>query len=234
MSELIRGLNRTLLVNLDYTIMILDPRGYQLVQAGVRSCPNLHSSFSSIIIYSPSTCPLLSVSISSIDDMRELIRGLMEGAAEPGQAQPEDKQGKKMKEIQVEVDLATDAMKDTVLKIQERGQVLDHLQERSGEYFYFDCVRSLETEGDTADGLDSLSISSQSFRTTATKTRRRMFLQNAKVCGRLLSRPLLYTFCSLLCALHSLLFTHHPFQFDSPFSHSSLFTLPPSRTSFRS
>jgi hypothetical protein len=31
----------------------------------------------------------------------------MEGAAEPGQAQPEDKQGKKMKEIQVEVDLAT-------------------------------------------------------------------------------------------------------------------------------
>jgi hypothetical protein len=70
----------------------------------------------------------------------------MEGAAEPGQAQPEDKQGKKMKEIQVEVDLATTAMKDTVLKIQERGQVLDHLQERSGEYFYFDCVRSLETE----------------------------------------------------------------------------------------
>jgi hypothetical protein len=73
--------------------------------------------------------------------MRELIKGLMEGAAEPGQTQPEDKQGKKMKEIQVEVDLATTAMKDTVLKIQERGQVLDHLQERSGEYFYFEGGR---------------------------------------------------------------------------------------------
>jgi hypothetical protein len=144
--------------------------------------------------------------------MRELIRGLMEGAAEPGQAQLEDKQGKKMKEIQVKVDLATTAMKDTVLKIQERGQVLDHLQERSGEYFYFDCVRSLETEGDTADGSDSLSISSQSFRTTATKTRRRMFLQKAKVC--LLGRPSLFT-------LHSLFFTLHPSSFSiqlSPFT----------------
>jgi hypothetical protein len=124
----------------------------------------------------------------------------MEGAAEPGQtqSQPEDKQGKKMKEIQVEVDLATDAMKDTVLKIQERGQVLDHLQERSGEYFYFDYVRSLETKGDTADESDNLSISSQSFRTTATKTRRRMFLQNAKVCGRLSSRLSLFILHSSL------------------------------------
>jgi hypothetical protein len=44
-SQLIRGLNRTLLVNLDYTIMTLVPRGYQVVQVRVRSCPNLHSSF---------------------------------------------------------------------------------------------------------------------------------------------------------------------------------------------
>jgi hypothetical protein len=147
--------------------------------------------------------------------MRELIKGLMEGAAEPGQAQQPDKQGKKMKEIQVEVDLATDAMKDTVLKIQERGQVLDHLQERSGEYFYFDYVRSLETKGDTADESDNLSISSQSFRTTATKTRRRMFLQNAKVCGRLSSRPSLVT-------LHFSFFTS---QFPLFTLHSSLFQL---------
>jgi hypothetical protein len=121
--------------------------------------------------------------VASIEALgRELIKGLMEGAAEPGQAQPEDKQGKKMKEIQAEVDLATGAMKDTVLKIQERGQVLDHLQERSGEYFYFRWWSIVGDGRDTADGSDNLSISSQSFRTTATKTRRRMFLQNAKVC----------------------------------------------------
>ena len=108
--------------------------------------------------------------------MRTLIKGLMEGAAEPGQAQPQ-----KMKEIQAEIDLATDAMNETVLKITERGQKLDHLQEQTGEYLAFPrgsymCV------GDVIDGSDNLSISSQSFRTTATKTRRRMFLQNAKVC----------------------------------------------------
>ena len=62
----------------------------------------------------------------------ELIKGLMEGAAEPGQSQPEDKQGKKMKEIQAEVDLARVAMEDTVMKIQERGQKLDHLQDQTG------------------------------------------------------------------------------------------------------
>jgi len=57
----------------------------------------------------------------------------MEGAAEPGQThQPEDKQGKKMKEIQAEVDLARVAMEDTVMKIQERGQKLDHLQDQTG------------------------------------------------------------------------------------------------------
>jgi hypothetical protein len=64
--------------------------------------------------------------------MRKLIQGLMEGAAEPGQTQSEDKQSKKMKEIQVEVDLAKVAMEDTVMKIQERGQKLDHLQDQTG------------------------------------------------------------------------------------------------------
>ena len=69
-----------------------------------------------------------------IDDERELTEGLMEGAAEPGQieSQLEDKQQKKMKEIQVEVDLAKSAMEDTVMKIQERGQKLDHLQDQTG------------------------------------------------------------------------------------------------------
>jgi hypothetical protein len=62
----------------------------------------------------------------------------MEGAAEPGQSQPEDKQGKKMKDIQAEIDLATGAMKETMMKITERGQKLDHLQERSGEYL--ECI----------------------------------------------------------------------------------------------
>jgi hypothetical protein len=44
-SQLIRGLNRTLLVNLDYTIMTLVPRDYQVVQAGVSSSPALIHSF---------------------------------------------------------------------------------------------------------------------------------------------------------------------------------------------
>jgi len=113
--------------------------------------------------------------------MRELIKGLMEGAAEPGQSQPQDQQGKKMKEIQAEIDLATDAMNETVLKITERGQKLDHLQEQTGEYLAFPRGLNMYI-GDVIDGSDNLSISSQSFRTTATKTRRRMFLQNAKVC----------------------------------------------------
>jgi hypothetical protein len=65
--------------------------------------------------------------------MGELIQGLMEGAAEPGQTQAEDKQSQKMKEIQVEVDLAKVAMEDTVMKIQERGQKLDHLQDQTGK-----------------------------------------------------------------------------------------------------
>lgn len=56
----------------------------------------------------------------------------MEGAAEPGRIEPEDKQQTKMKEIQVEVDLAKSAMEDTVIKIQERGQKLDHLQDQTG------------------------------------------------------------------------------------------------------
>jgi hypothetical protein len=38
-SQLMRGPNRTLLVNPDYTIMILDPRGHQVVQAGVGLSP---------------------------------------------------------------------------------------------------------------------------------------------------------------------------------------------------
>jgi len=61
------------------------------------------------------------------------MQGLMEGAAEPGQTHQEDKQGQKMKEIQAEIDLATGAMNETVLKITERGQTLDHLQEQTGE-----------------------------------------------------------------------------------------------------
>ena len=50
-SQLIRGPNLTLLVNLDHTIMILDPRGYQVVQAGVSPRPyvTLHSSPSSTV-----------------------------------------------------------------------------------------------------------------------------------------------------------------------------------------
>jgi hypothetical protein len=53
-SQLIRGLNHTLLVNPDYTIMTLVPRDYQLVQAGVCLSPALIHS------------PILSASIRSL------------------------------------------------------------------------------------------------------------------------------------------------------------------------
>jgi len=92
---------------------------------------------------------------TSIDDGKELIKGLMEGAAEPGQTQTQDKQGKKMKEIQAEVDLARVAMEDTVMKIQERGQKLDHLQDQTGESIlsllldssWFPSVERLRVDG---------------------------------------------------------------------------------------
>lgn len=75
------------------------------------------------------------------------MKGLMEGAAEPGQIEfhPEDKQQKKMKEIQVEVDLAKRAMEDTVMKIQEIGQKLDHLQDQTGQSFFLSSMVALSS-----------------------------------------------------------------------------------------
>jgi len=123
-----RGLNRTPLVNLDYTIMTLGPRDYHQVQVGVRLWPTSVHSWTRSLYHSSN---LVGHHLST---MGELKKGLMEGAAEPGHIEfhPEDKQHKKMKEIQVEVDLAKSAMEDTVMKIQERGQKLDHLQDQTG------------------------------------------------------------------------------------------------------
>jgi hypothetical protein len=58
----------------------------------------------------------------------------MDGAAQPDQRdpQPEDRQGKTIKEIQVEVDIVKNAMEDNILKITQRGETLDDLQHKTG------------------------------------------------------------------------------------------------------
>lgn len=136
-----RGLSRTPLVNLDYTTMTLAPREYHQVQVGVRlPLTSVHS-------WSPSFCHFYNFVGQHLSMMGELMKGLMEGAAEPGQIEfhPEDKQQKKMKEIQVEVDLAKRAMEDTVMKIQERGQKLDHLQDQTGQSFFLSSMVALSS-----------------------------------------------------------------------------------------
>jgi len=108
-----------------------DPRSKRLSSGSSRGTSSPHvPPFLDAFILSFFQCRLA----APIDDERELTEGLMEGAAEPGQieSQLEDKQQKKMKEIQVEVDLAKSAMEDTVMKIQERGQKFDHLQDQTG------------------------------------------------------------------------------------------------------
>lgn len=59
----------------------------------------------------------------------------MEGAAEPGQtpSKPLDKQGITLKEIHEEVHKTRGAIEETVLRLTERGQHLDNLQEQTGE-----------------------------------------------------------------------------------------------------
>jgi hypothetical protein len=58
----------------------------------------------------------------------------MDGAAQPDQHDPqqEDRQGKTIKEIQVEVDIVKNAMEDNILKITQRGETLDDLQHKTG------------------------------------------------------------------------------------------------------
>jgi len=65
----------------------------------------------------------------------KLTAGLMEGAAQPGQtpASPElDKQQKKMKDIRDEVDQTRIAIEDTVMKLQQRGEIMENLQGKTG------------------------------------------------------------------------------------------------------
>jgi hypothetical protein len=67
----------------------------------------------------------------------ELIKGLMDGAAQPGQipASPEtkpDKQQQKIQDIHNEVDHAKREMEITFMKLQERGELMDDLQGKTG------------------------------------------------------------------------------------------------------
>ena len=56
----------------------------------------------------------------------------MDGAAHPGQSLPEDKQQTKIKEIHAEVIDARIAIQDTLTKLQERGELMDELQGKTG------------------------------------------------------------------------------------------------------
>lgn len=59
----------------------------------------------------------------------------MEGAAQPGQTpeSPElDEQQKKMKDIRDEVDQTRIAIEDTVMKLQQRGEIMEDLQGKTG------------------------------------------------------------------------------------------------------
>jgi len=56
----------------------------------------------------------------------------MDGAAQPGQSLPEDKQQTKIKDIQAEVIDARIAIQDTLTKLQERGELMDELQGKTG------------------------------------------------------------------------------------------------------
>ena len=65
----------------------------------------------------------------------KLIKGLIEGAAQPGQTpeSPElDGQQKKMKDIRDEVDQTRIAIEDTVMKLQQRGEIMEDLQGKTG------------------------------------------------------------------------------------------------------
>ena len=65
----------------------------------------------------------------------KLIARLMEGAAQPGQtpASPEhDGPQKKMKDIRDEVDQTRIAIEETVMKLQQRGEIMEDLQGKTG------------------------------------------------------------------------------------------------------
>jgi hypothetical protein len=64
----------------------------------------------------------------------------MDGAAQPGKipSSPEpDKQQQKIQDIHNEVDHAKKEMEITFMKLQERGELMDDLQGKTGQSFFF-------------------------------------------------------------------------------------------------
>jgi hypothetical protein len=125
----------------------------------------------------------------------------MNDPAPPGQIpvqEQEQEQGEQAKKIQAihdEVKTAKDAMEITAMKLQERGELMDDLQHKTGTLYVlvpflmaFVFRSSLFIEGVFTNIIDKLSIQSQNFKSTAAKTRRRMWIQNMKV-GHILMFP---------------------------------------------
>jgi hypothetical protein len=67
------------------------------------------------------------------------IKGLIEGAAPPAQT---DNQNQKIKAIHAEVDHAKIALEDTAMELQERGEIMDDLQRKTGQSLSSSCSLS--------------------------------------------------------------------------------------------
>jgi len=99
---------------------------------------------------------------------------LMRDAAPPNSREATGGQQQKIQNVITELDAVKGLMGTNIFKCQERGETLDQLQHKTGG-------SSFPRQRAYCDTKDSQSLKGQVFRSSATKTRRKMWLQNAKV-----------------------------------------------------
>jgi hypothetical protein len=106
--------------------------------------------------------------------------GLMRDAAPPNSREAIGGQQQNIQNVITELDAVKGVMETDILKCQERGKTLDQLQQKTGGSFFPSPTCMLRYQVIT-DSIDSLSLEGQTLRSLATKTRRKIWLQNAKV-----------------------------------------------------
>ncbi|KAK4684790.1 hypothetical protein P7C73_g5374, partial [Tremellales sp. Uapishka_1] len=101
-----------------------------------------------------------------------------DAAQKPPSAQ-DDSQKNKIAAVQQELDLTKGILQENILAVQERGERMDVLQNKTGLYLNLLYPRSSGSLGN-CDLPDNLAIHSQTFNRQAVKVRRKMWWKNTK------------------------------------------------------